>query len=234
MQSLSGKETLASKCAYKHFAVKHGVTVKKYHSDHIRANKSVFVALELTIKTMARVFCQKKNSPMSKWFTFCLTSTLGGIQFMFWMHIFRIVLVDSFPPGNPESTTWDLWDDVQQAPEHVFHEHVKQFLPLSAVVKEVLPVCKGGRQEPSINHKGELKDTAPLTRELPSVPSQEMVEQQAIFHAEVTSFLWDETINDFSPMAFAANQQQNETYMFKGMLKQEDAKSFVIAMLDDI
>eukprot|EP00957_Ditylum_brightwellii_P057944 4393416-Ditylum_brightwellii.AAC.1 len=26
--------------------------------------------------------------------------------------------VDSFPPGNPESTTWDFPDDVQQAPQH--------------------------------------------------------------------------------------------------------------------
>eukprot|EP00957_Ditylum_brightwellii_P076158 5789350-Ditylum_brightwellii.AAC.1 len=35
-------------------------------------------------------------------------------------------------------------------------------------------------------------------------------------------------------MAFAANQQQNETYTYKEMLKQPDFKDFVAAMLDEI
>eukprot|EP00957_Ditylum_brightwellii_P107852 8227428-Ditylum_brightwellii.AAC.1 len=35
-----------------------------------------------------------------------------------------------------------------------------------------------------------------------------------------------------SPMVFAANQQQNETYIFKDMLQHHDAKSFIMAMLD--
>eukprot|EP00957_Ditylum_brightwellii_P093161 7093007-Ditylum_brightwellii.AAC.1 len=42
MQSLSGKEMLESKCAYEHFAVKHGITVKKYHSDNGQFEEKAF------------------------------------------------------------------------------------------------------------------------------------------------------------------------------------------------
>mmetsp|Transcript_14797 Transcript_14797/g.21891 ORF Transcript_14797/g.21891 Transcript_14797/m.21891 type:complete len:426 (-) Transcript_14797:484-1761(-) len=35
-------------------------------------------------------------------------------------------------------------------------------------------------------------------------------------------------------MAFAANQQQNETYIFNDMMKQDDRKDFILAMLDEI
>eukprot|EP00957_Ditylum_brightwellii_P200312 15271358-Ditylum_brightwellii.AAC.1 len=52
--------------------------------------------------------------------------------------------------------------------------------------------------------------------------------------AEVATALYDETINEFNPMAFAANQQQNKTYTFKDMLKQDGVKNFVMAMLHEI
>eukprot|EP00957_Ditylum_brightwellii_P160675 12232324-Ditylum_brightwellii.AAC.1 len=35
-------------------------------------------------------------------------------------------------------------------------------------------------------------------------------------------------------MAFAANQQQNETYTFNDMMKQDDRKDFIMDMLDEI
>eukprot|EP00957_Ditylum_brightwellii_P072898 5539975-Ditylum_brightwellii.AAC.1 len=35
-------------------------------------------------------------------------------------------------------------------------------------------------------------------------------------------------------MAFTSNQQQNETYTYKDMLKQPNCKEFVTAMLDEI
>eukprot|EP00957_Ditylum_brightwellii_P010828 820595-Ditylum_brightwellii.AAC.1 len=35
-------------------------------------------------------------------------------------------------------------------------------------------------------------------------------------------------------MTFAANQQQNETYTFNDMTKQDDRKDFILAMLDEI
>eukprot|EP00957_Ditylum_brightwellii_P051193 3881002-Ditylum_brightwellii.AAC.1 len=35
-------------------------------------------------------------------------------------------------------------------------------------------------------------------------------------------------------MAFAANQQQNENYIYKDMLKQPNCKEFVVAMLEEI
>eukprot|EP00957_Ditylum_brightwellii_P210734 15365327-Ditylum_brightwellii.AAC.1 len=45
------------------------------------------------------------------------------------------------------------------------------------------------------------------------------VQNQAIFHVEMTTASFDDTINSFSPMTFAANQQQNKTYTYKDMLK---------------
>eukprot|EP00957_Ditylum_brightwellii_P050944 3863720-Ditylum_brightwellii.AAC.1 len=65
--------------------------------------------------------------------------------------------------------------------------------------------------------------TAPLT-----------VQNQAIFHSEVAIALFDDIINCFSPVAFAANQQQNENYTYKNMLKQPDRKEFVAVMLEEI
>eukprot|EP00957_Ditylum_brightwellii_P033432 2533121-Ditylum_brightwellii.AAC.1 len=35
-------------------------------------------------------------------------------------------------------------------------------------------------------------------------------------------------------MAFAINQQQNKTYMYKDMLKQPDCKDFITDMLDEV
>eukprot|EP00957_Ditylum_brightwellii_P130820 9979459-Ditylum_brightwellii.AAC.1 len=46
--------------------------------------------------------------------------------------------------------------------------------------------------------------------------------------------LFDDTINSFSPIAFAANQQQNKAYTYKDILMQPDCKEFVVAMLDEI
>eukprot|EP00957_Ditylum_brightwellii_P200282 15268128-Ditylum_brightwellii.AAC.1 len=60
------------------------------------------------------------------------------------------------------------------------------------------------------------------------------VQNQVIFHSEVPTALFDDTINCFSHMAFAANQQQNEAYTYKDMLKQPDCKKFVAAMLEEI
>eukprot|EP00957_Ditylum_brightwellii_P203038 15332964-Ditylum_brightwellii.AAC.1 len=53
------------------------------------------------------------------------------------------------------------------------------------------------------------------------------------YHAEVASSLFHKTIKNFSPMAFAANQQQNEMYTYQDMLKQPDAKDFVVAILKE-
>eukprot|EP00957_Ditylum_brightwellii_P109112 8324128-Ditylum_brightwellii.AAC.1 len=60
------------------------------------------------------------------------------------------------------------------------------------------------------------------------------LKHKAIYHTELAHSLYDETINHFSPMAFAANQQQNETYTFNGVIKQEDRKDFIMTMLDEI
>eukprot|EP00957_Ditylum_brightwellii_P137482 10482008-Ditylum_brightwellii.AAC.1 len=57
---------------------------------------------------------------------------------------------------------------------------------------------------------------------------------KAIYKAEVASSFYDETVNTFRPMVFAANQQQNEMYTYKDMLQQPDAKDFVLAMLKEI
>eukprot|EP00957_Ditylum_brightwellii_P155848 11864136-Ditylum_brightwellii.AAC.1 len=46
--------------------------------------------------------------------------------------------------------------------------------------------------------------------------------------------LWDEIINENSPMASADNQQQNKMYTFSEMMKQEDRKEFILAMLNEI
>eukprot|EP00957_Ditylum_brightwellii_P082206 6250990-Ditylum_brightwellii.AAC.1 len=74
--------------------------------------------------------------------------------------------------------------------------------------------------------------STPLYTNISTVPFT--VQNQAIFHSEVTTALFDDTIKIFCPMAFAANQQQNETYTYKDMLKQPDYKEFVTAMLEVI
>eukprot|EP00957_Ditylum_brightwellii_P065351 4957799-Ditylum_brightwellii.AAC.1 len=51
---------------------------------------------------------------------------------------------------------------------------------------------------------------------------------------EVATALFDDTINAFSPMAFAANQQQSKMYTYKDMLQQPDHKKFITAMMDEI
>eukprot|EP00957_Ditylum_brightwellii_P059981 4553866-Ditylum_brightwellii.AAC.1 len=57
-----------------------------------------------------------------------------------------------------------------------------------------------------------------------------MVHNKAIYHAEIATSLWDETINEFIPTAFADNQQQNKSYTFSNMLKQYDKKEFIMAI----
>eukprot|EP00957_Ditylum_brightwellii_P034600 2623672-Ditylum_brightwellii.AAC.1 len=60
------------------------------------------------------------------------------------------------------------------------------------------------------------------------------VQNCVIYHTEVATALFDDTIDSFSPMTFAANQQQNETYTYKDMLRQPDRKEFVTTMLGEI
>eukprot|EP00957_Ditylum_brightwellii_P071725 5452378-Ditylum_brightwellii.AAC.1 len=71
-----------------------------------------------------------------------------------------------------------------------------------------------------------------LYTNLSSVPLA--VQNRAIFHSEVATALFDDIINCFSPMAFAASQQQNENYTYKDISKQPDCKEFVAAMLEEI
>eukprot|EP00957_Ditylum_brightwellii_P089375 6805353-Ditylum_brightwellii.AAC.1 len=60
------------------------------------------------------------------------------------------------------------------------------------------------------------------------------MQQRWVLHTEVVTSLFDKTINEFYPMAFSANQQQNETYTYCDMLKQPDDKDFIRAMLKEI
>eukprot|EP00957_Ditylum_brightwellii_P007000 530024-Ditylum_brightwellii.AAC.1 len=60
------------------------------------------------------------------------------------------------------------------------------------------------------------------------------IQQRWVLHTEVVTSLFDETINEFHPMPFAVNQQQNETYTYRDMLKQPDYKDFIHAMLKEI
>ena len=53
-------------------------------------------------------------------------------------------------------------------------------------------------------------------------------------HVTVSSHLLDNTINNNQEFAFAANQQQNETYTFKDAMQQEDSSDFVKAMTKEI
>eukprot|EP00957_Ditylum_brightwellii_P074030 5625302-Ditylum_brightwellii.AAC.1 len=56
----------------------------------------------------------------------------------------------------------------------------------------------------------------------------------AIYHTEVANTLYDETLNGMHTITFAANQQQNETYTFKDILRQDDAKEFIAAMFKEV
>eukprot|EP00957_Ditylum_brightwellii_P162759 12394021-Ditylum_brightwellii.AAC.2 len=57
------------------------------------------------------------------------------------------------------------------------------------------------------------------------------LQNRASYHAEIAHSLCDKTINNFSPIAFAAKQQQNETYLFNDMMKQNNRKDFIMAYL---
>ena len=48
---------------------------------------------------------------------------------------------------------------------------------------------------------------------------------------ELVNTQFDETINQMHPMVFAADQEQNENYTFREMLKQEDSNAFIQAMV---
>eukprot|EP00957_Ditylum_brightwellii_P042893 3247107-Ditylum_brightwellii.AAC.1 len=56
----------------------------------------------------------------------------------------------------------------------------------------------------------------------------------AIYHTEVANTLYDEVLNGMHPIAFAGNQQQNETYTFNDMMKQDDDKEFIAAMFKEV
>eukprot|EP00957_Ditylum_brightwellii_P181439 13820914-Ditylum_brightwellii.AAC.1 len=77
-----------------------------------------------------------------------------------------------------------------------------------------------------------LKATVESLSSLPKIFNT--VLECAICRTEVANSLYDETLNDMYPMAFVANQQQNETYTFKEMTKQDDAKEFIAAALKDV
>ncbi len=56
----------------------------------------------------------------------------------------------------------------------------------------------------------------------------------AAYKCEEVNLLFDDTINKISEFAFAANQQQNETYTFKDAMLQDDHVDFIKAMLKEI
>eukprot|EP00957_Ditylum_brightwellii_P143225 10912720-Ditylum_brightwellii.AAC.1 len=58
--------------------------------------------------------------------------------------------------------------------------------------------------------------------------------QCTMYNIEVSNDVYDESVNLLHSMAFAANQQQNETYTFRDMMKQPDHKDFIMAMLKEI
>eukprot|EP00957_Ditylum_brightwellii_P077963 5926307-Ditylum_brightwellii.AAC.1 len=76
------------------------------------------------------------------------------------------------------------------------------------------------------------KATAESLASLPTISNT--ILEYAIYHTEVANTLYDETLIGMHPMAFAANQQQNEIYTFKDMMKQVDAKEFIAAMLKEM
>ena len=56
------------------------------------------------------------------------------------------------------------------------------------------------------------------------------LEAKAHANFENAYTIFDQTANNWQPMAFAANQEQNEKYTFNNMLKQYDIKYFFLAM----
>ena len=56
----------------------------------------------------------------------------------------------------------------------------------------------------------------------------------AALKCEEVSVLFDGTLNKVHEFAFAANQQQNETYTFKDAMLQDDASDFIKAMIKEI
>ncbi len=56
----------------------------------------------------------------------------------------------------------------------------------------------------------------------------------AALKCEEVSILFDGTLNKVYEFAFAANQQQNETYTFKDAMLQDDASDFIKAMIKEI
>ena len=52
------------------------------------------------------------------------------------------------------------------------------------------------------------------------------------YHA--ANHCFDNTLNCLHPMVLAAGKENNETYTFQQMLKQEDSADFVTAMLKEV
>ena len=53
-------------------------------------------------------------------------------------------------------------------------------------------------------------------------------------YIENANMLFDHTTNNWQPMAFASNQEQNENYTFNDILKHNEIKDFVLAMKKEI
>eukprot|EP00957_Ditylum_brightwellii_P023323 1760911-Ditylum_brightwellii.AAC.1 len=77
-----------------------------------------------------------------------------------------------------------------------------------------------------------LKAAVECLSSLPQISNS--VLECGIYHTEITNTLYDKILNDMHPMAFAANQQQNEIYTFKDMMIQDDAKDVIAAMLKEV
>eukprot|EP00957_Ditylum_brightwellii_P100186 7635482-Ditylum_brightwellii.AAC.1 len=77
-----------------------------------------------------------------------------------------------------------------------------------------------------------LKSLVTKASDVKQLPQQ--LYQCAIYNIEVSNCLYDESLNYLYPMVFAADQQQNKMYTFKDMMKQEDHKHFIVAILKEI
>ena len=53
-------------------------------------------------------------------------------------------------------------------------------------------------------------------------------------HLEDVSTLFENSINVFRAMVFAANQEKNETYTFKEILCQDDCRQFIDAITVEV
>jgi len=65
-------------------------------------------------------------------------------------------------------------------------------------------------------------------------PSSATMFVKSVHYISNASTLFDETINVLHPMVFAANQEQNEVFTFRDMMKQDDNESFIMAMVKEI